>query len=377
MKVVVAIDSFKGSMSSMEAGMAAKEGILKAKSADVIVKPLADGGEGTVEALVEGMGGKYEYAQVSGPLGHPVTARYGITGNGKTAVMEMAEAAGITLVKREDLNPWKATTFGVGQLICHAIDQGCRDFIIGIGGSATTDGGAGMLQAFGYEFKDCEGKSIGLGIGELDKIASIDDVNVKPELKTCRFTIACDVKNPLCGENGAVYIYGPQKGVKEDEKEILDAKMKHFAQKTGDFFGKDFSSVEGAGAAGGLGFAFLSYITEENRSLKPGIEMVMEATYLEQDIKDCDIVITGEGRLDMQTAMGKVPVGVAGLGKKYGKKVIAFAGGVTDDAVKCNEKGIDAFFPIVRGVTSLEDAMKKETARRNMTLAVEQVFRLL
>ncbi len=385
MKVVIAIDSFKGSMSSMEAGRAAKAGIERARGADgidrargadrIVVKPLADGGEGTTEALVEGLGGEYVTVWVTGPLGEKTEARYGILGDKRTAVLEMAEASGIILIKREELDPPRATTYGVGEMILDAVGRGCRELIIGIGGSATSDGGAGMLQALGYEFLDSDGNSIRPGIRDLDRIVSITAKHVPEVLKACHFRIACDVKNPLCGENGAVYVFGPQKGVKEEEKQNFDEKMKHFADKTQEFTGADHRMAEGAGAAGGLGFAFLSYLP--NAELRSGIDIVLDAIQLEQEVKDADIVITGEGRLDFQTAMGKVPVGVARLAKKHGAKVLAFAGGVTKDAGECNAAGIDAFFPIVRGVTTLDEAMVPENARENMTLSVEQVFRAL
>lgn len=375
MKVVIAIDSFKGSMSSMEAGNAAKAGVERACTADIVVKPLADGGEGTTEALVEGLGGEYVTLKVTGPLGEKVCAKYGILPDKKTAVLEMAEAAGIILVKRGELNPRAATTYGVGEMILDAVKRGCREFIIGIGGSATSEGGTGMLQALGYKFLNVEGVSIASGLQELDKIVSVDISNVPEELKNCHFHIACDVKNPLCGENGAVYVYGPQKGVKEEEKQMFDEKMKHFADKTQEFTGRDYRMAEGAGAAGGLGFAFLSYLP--NVQLKTGIDIVLDAIRLEDEVKDADIVITGEGRLDSQTAMGKVPVGVARLAKKYNAKVVAFAGGVTKDAGVCNGAGIDAFFPIVRGVTTLDEAMDLKNAKENMELAAEQVFRML
>lgn len=375
MKVVIAIDSLKGSLSSIDAGNAACAGIKKVCDAEVVVKPLADGGEGTTEALVEGSGGEYIYLDVTGPLGRMTRAKYGILSDGTTAVMEMAEASGIILLKSEELNPWKATTYGVGEMVLDAMKRGCREFIIGIGGSATTEGGIGMLKALGYEFLDEQGQPICEGIQELDKIAAISGDHVPNELAECHFQIACDVKNPLCGENGAVYVFGPQKGVREEEKTLMDKKMLHYARKTEEYTGVDNSQQEGAGAAGGLGFAFLSYLP--NAELKPGIEIVLEAIRLEDDVRDADIVITGEGRMDRQTAMGKVPVGVARLAKKYNKKVIAFAGSVTEDAGKCHEEGIDAIFPIVRGVTTLEEAMKQENARRNMELSVEQVFRLL
>ena len=375
MKVVIAMDSFKGSMSSMEAGNAAKAGIRKACAADIVVKPLADGGEGTTEALVEGLGGEFISVEVTGPLGGKTMARYGILGDGKTAVMEMAEASGIILVKPEELDPKRATTYGVGEMIMDAVNRGCREFIIGIGGSATSEGGVGMLQALGYEITDAEGKPVEPGLAGLDQIASISAGHIPETLKECRFSIACDVKNPLCGENGAVYVYGPQKGVMEEEKQVFDEKMKHFADKTKEFTGADCRMEEGAGAAGGLGFAFLSYLP--NVELKPGIDIVLDAVGLEEEVKDADIVITGEGRLDFQTAMGKVPVGVARLAKKYGARVFAFAGGVTKDAGECNQAGIDAFFPIVRGVTTLEEAMDAENAIENMILSVEQVFRAI
>ena len=373
MKVVIAIDSFKGSLSSMEAGNAVKAGVRRACSADIIVKPLADGGEGTTEALVEGLGGRYVSAEVTGPLGEKTNARYGILRDGQTAVLEMAEAAGITLVDREELDPYRATTYGVGEMILDAVKRGCRRFIIGIGGSATTEGGAGMLQALGYGITDGDGKPIRHGIRDLDQIAHISMENVPEVLKECQFQIACDVKNPLCGETGAVWVYGPQKGVREEDKRIFDRKLQHFAEKTAEYTGTDHRLTEGAGAAGGLGFAFLSYLP--NVELRPGIDIVIEATGLEQELKDADLVITGEGRLDFQTAMGKVPVGVARLAKRYGIKVLAFAGSVTKDAAECNSAGIDAFFPIVRGVTTLEEAMDPENAKENMVLCVEQVFR--
>lgn len=373
MKVVIAIDSFKGSLSSMEAGNAAKAGIRRACSADIVVKPLADGGEGTTEALVEGLGGRYVSAEVTGPLGEKTNARYGILRDGQTAVLEMAEAAGITLVNREELDPYRATTYGVGEMILDAVNRGCRRFIIGIGGSATTEGGVGMLQALGYNILNGNGQPVRQGIRDLDCIAQISSANVPDILKECHFQIACDVKNPLCGETGAVWVYGPQKGVREEDKRIFDRKMQHFAEKTIEYTGTDHRLTKGAGAAGGLGFAFLSYLP--NVELRPGIDIVIEATGLEQELKDADVVITGEGRLDAQTAMGKVPVGVARLAKRYGIKVLAFAGSVTRDAGECNSAGIDAFFPIVRGVTTLEEAMDPENAKENMALCVEQVFR--
>lgn len=376
MKVVVAMDSFKGSLGSYEAGLAVKEGIQRAcRDADVVVKPLADGGEGTVKSLIEGLGGRCVTAEVTGPVGQRIAAKYGILADGRTAVMEMAEAAGITLVKKEDLNPWKASTTGVGEMILDAACRGCRAFLIGIGGSATTEGGIGMLQALGYVFYDEEGKVLPPAAESLGRISRISKDHVPEVLEECRFLIACDVSNPLCGENGAVCVYGPQKGVKEEDKEKLDAAMRHYAEKTAAFTGKENSRAAGAGAAGGLGFAFLSYFADAE--LKSGISVVLEAVGLEKEVKDADIVVTGEGRLDAQTAMGKAPAGVAKLAKQYGCTVLAFAGSVSDDAGACNEEGIDAFFPVIRGITTLEEAMKEENARKNIALSAEQVFRLL
>ncbi len=374
MKVVVAIDSLKGSLSSIEAGLAIKKGILEVnKDADVVIKPLADGGEGTTEALTKGLSGEFVNISVTGPILKKVTAEYGFISQTKTAIIEMAAASGITLITETERNPMIATTFGVGELIKDAIDKGARDFIVGIGGSATNDGGVGMLQALGYKFLDENGDELGNGAQILGQISKIDDSGVIPELSDCNFKVACDVNNPLCFENGATYIFGKQKGVTEENREIIDKDMLHYASVAESYCKKDFKDFAGAGAAGGLGFAFITFL---NSKLLPGIELVLEVTELEKDIIDADIVVTGEGMLDNQTAMGKAPIGVAKLAKKHNKKVIAFAGGVTKDAKLCNEKGIDAYFPIVRGVTTLTEAMKKENAFNNMKDTVEQVFRL-
>mgnify|MGYP001622955289 CR=1 FL=1 len=374
-KVVIAMDSMKGSLSSLEAGRAAAEGIRLARpEARIVVKPLADGGEGTVEALTAGLGGEFVTVPVHGPLGEAVTARYGILPDG-TAVMEMAEASGLTLVPGDRLDPWRASTYGTGEMIRDALGRGCRDFLIGIGGSATTDGGTGMLAALGYEFLDSRGQPAAPGIGELDRIDRICAANRLPELEQCSFRIACDVSNPLLGEQGAVWVYGPQKGVREEEKPVLDAKMLHFAEKTVEYTGKDCRNTPGAGAAGGLGFAFLSYFPEAR--LQPGAELVLEILGLEREIAEADFVVTGEGRLDAQTSMGKAPAGIAQIAKKYGKRVIAFAGQIAEDAGACRQAGIDACFSILPGVLSLEEAMHPETAEKNLKRTAEQVFRLL
>lgn len=357
----------------MEAGRAIREGIRNVlPDAEVIVKPLADGGEGTTEALVEGLGGEMAEVRVHGPLETPVDACYGIIRKTGTAIMEMAAAAGIILVGK-DRRPLDATTYGVGEMIRDAVEKGCRNFIIGIGGSATNDGGIGMLTALGYEFLDAQGKAVGIGAGALKDVASIRTDHVLPELRECSFKIACDVTNPLCGTNGATYIYGPQKGVTEDLRDELDAAMAGYAQVTKTCIGTDHMESEGAGAAGGLGFAFLSYL---HADLQPGIELVLEAVGMEKTMEGADLVFTGEGRLDGQTAMGKAPVGIAKLAKKHGAKVVALAGAVIEGAEKCNDSGIDAFFPILRRIVTLDEAMDPGTARENMIRTTEQVIRL-
>lgn len=375
MKVVIAIDSLKGSLSSMEAGTAIKDGILAAKpDAEVIVKPLADGGEGTTDALIEGMNGERIDLTVTGPMHTPVDAYYGYLKDTNTAVMEMASAAGITLVPDSEKNPLLATSYGVGEMINDAIQRGCRNFIIGIGGSVTNDGGIGMLKALGVRFLDENGEDAGEGGQALAKVARIDVSGMNPLLKECHIQVACDVNNPLCGENGSTYVYGPQKGVTEDMKKTLDEAMAHFARVTSETLENDYMNTPGAGAAGGLGYAFLAYT---GAALTPGIELILDAVGLEEELSGADVVVTGEGRLDFQTAMGKAPVGVARLAKKYNAKVIAFAGSVTKEATACNKEGIDAFFPILRSVGTLAEAMDPVAARNNMTATVEQVFRLL
>ena len=375
MKVVIAIDSLKGSLSSMVAGMAIKDGILAAKpDAEVIVKPLADGGEGTTDALIEGMNGERIDLTVTGPMHTPVDAYYGYLKDTNTAVMEMASAAGITLVPDSEKNPLLATSYGVGEMINDAIQRGCRNFIIGIGGSVTNDGGIGMLKALGVRFLDENGEDAGEGGQALAKVARIDVSGMNPLLKECHIQVACDVNNPLCGENGSTYVYGPQKGVTEDMKKTLDEAMAHFARVTSETLENDYMNTPGAGAAGGLGYAFLAYT---GAALTPGIELILDAVGLEEELSGADVVVTGEGRLDFQTAMGKAPVGVARLAKKYNAKVIAFAGSVTKEATACNKEGIDAFFPILRSVCTLAEAMDPVAARNNMTATVEQVFRLL
>ena len=375
MKVVVAIDSLKGSLSSLEAGEAIKDGVLKAMpGAEVNVRPLADGGEGTVEALALGMGGKLVTVNVTGPLGESIDCVYGILEESKTAILEMSGAAGITLVPDSKRNPLHTTTYGVGEVIKDAISKGCRHFIVGIGGSATNDGGIGMLQALGYGMLDKDGNQVSFGANGLKELETITDENVIPELKECSFRIACDVTNTLCGEFGCSAVFGPQKGADPTMIIQMDKWLEHYAGLTSEKYEKADAKYPGTGAAGGMGFAFLAYT---NAVLESGIKIILEETNLEDYVKDADIVITGEGRLDGQTVFGKAPIGVAKIAKKYDKTVLAFAGAVTKDATLCNEHGIDAFFPILRRIQSLQEAMDPSVARENMATTVEQVFRLI
>ncbi len=375
MKVVTAIDSFKGSLTSLEAGHGVETGFKRVDSAiEVNVRPLADGGEGTVDALTEGMHGDKVYVQVTGPLGDKANCPYGIIAESQTAIIEMSGAAGITLIPRNQLDPMKATTYGVGEVIKDAINRGCRRFLIGIGGSATNDGGVGMLMALGYDFLDAQGQPIALGAQGLKDLDHIEASHVLPALQECSFKIACDVTNPLCGAQGASAIYGPQKGATSAQVLEMDGWLAHYARCAQALDDTIDATYPGTGAAGGLGFAFKSFLQGE---LVSGISMVLEETKLEDAIKEADLVITGEGRLDGQTAMGKAPIGVAQLAKKHDKPVIAFAGCVTKDATLCNKHGIDAFFPIMRKATTLDEAMNHDNALNNLADTAEQVMRLI
>ncbi|PSM53253.1 glycerate kinase [Campylobacter blaseri] len=370
MRVLVAIDSFKGSLSSYEAGSAVKAGIENFCD-EVIVKPVADGGEGSVEALADALDGKFVDVIVQNPLSEKISARYAITG--ELAILEMASSSGLTLIKKEDRNPMKTSTYGFGEMIAHAINEGARKFIVGIGGSATNDAGTGMLSALGFEFYDEFGNLLE-GIGEnLIKISQISTKNVLPSLKDCEFLIACDVDNPLFGKNGAAYVYGPQKGADEKMVKELDNGLISFAKVTSNHFLNEFCNLSGAGAAGGLGFGFVSYL---NAKLKPGIDIIIEEIGLEDEIKRADLVITGEGKLDFQSSMGKTPTGVAKIAKKYNRPVIALGGCVCKSAKNCNESGIDAFFSILNEPISIEEAMDKKTAIENIKRVSEQVIRL-
>lgn len=375
MKVVIAIDSFKGSLTSLEAGNSAAAGVRQVfPDAECIVRPLADGGEGTVDALVAACEGKKIEISVTGPLGEPVLCQYGLIEKTKTAIIEMSGAAGITLVPASKRNPLFTTTYGVGEVIRDAIEKGCSHFIIGIGGSATNDGGAGMLQALGFSLLDKNGTPIRSGALGLKDLASINDKNALPKLKDCTFRIACDVTNPLCGEKGCSAVFGPQKGANKPMIQKMDQWLARYAALSAEKYPAADPSYPGAGAAGGLGFAFLTFL---HGKLESGIQIVLDETRLADYVKDADLVITGEGRLDGQTVFGKAPIGVAKTAKQYCKPVLAFSGCVTSDASACNAAGIDAFFPILRTVTSLEEAMAPHQAMKNMEDSVEQVFRVI
>ena len=374
MKAVIAIDSFKGSLSSISAGNAASAGIKRIyPDAEISVFPVADGGEGTVDALVLGTGGEYVTVLAEDPLGATIECRYGIILN-NTAVIEMSAAAGLTLIREEERDPMKTSTYGVGQMIADAIGRGCRSFLIGIGGSATNDGGIGMLSALGFDFLDKNGAEVSRGAVGVREVCSISAQNALPELAECRFRIACDVSNPLCGERGCSAVYAPQKGAKAEDIEKMDLWLKKYAEKVKKVFPHADPDAEGAGAAGGMGFAFTAFLQGR---LERGISLILSEIGIEDEIARADIVVTGEGRIDRQTAMGKAPAGIAAMAKKYGKTVIAFSGCALRDANLCNSVGIDAFFPIVRAACTLAEAMDTQTAAANLTDTAEQVFSLI
>lgn len=374
-KIVVAIDSFKGSLSTFQAGEAVAEAFKALhKNAETVISPIADGGEGTVEAVISATNGELVKTVATNPLGKKIEASYGFISRTKTAVIEMSAAAGITLISEKERNPLDTTTYGVGEIILDAISRGCRNFIIGIGGSATNDGGVGMLQALGFEFLDKNGNQVSVGAKGLKDIVAIKTNNTVSELKDCSFRVACDVKNVLCGDNGCSAIYGPQKGATPEMIKDMDLWLNNYAKLTKEVIPSSDANIPGTGAAGGMGFAFITYL---NATLESGIDLVMRETGLESHIADADLVITGEGRLDGQSYMGKAPIGVAKLAKKHNKPVIAFSGCVTDDAILCNEHGIDAFFPIVRKPCTLAEAMDINNAYRNLKDTAYQVFRLM
>ena len=375
MKVVAAIDSFKGSMTSLEVAAAFEKGVKKVyKDAEFIKIPLADGGEGTVKALIDNLDGKMVNIKVKDPLMRDIDSFYGISGDGKTAVIEMAAASGLPLLSPDERNPLKATTFGTGELIKDALEKGCREFIIGIGGSATNDAGTGMLSALGYIFLDENGNELEPNGENLINIKSFKDDKVMKEVSEAKFLIACDVDNPFYGTNGAAHVYGKQKGATGDIIKILDDGMRNFSNVIEKIKKTDISNISGAGAAGGLGGAFTAFFNSE---LKPGIDIITEKIELENKINGSDYVITGEGRIDFQSAMGKTPSGVAKLAKKYGIPVIAIGGSVDDEIGNIYDCGITAAFSIIDSPMTLGEAMDTKNAQRLVEKTAEQIFRLI
>lgn len=371
--IVLAPDSFKESMTAKEACESMERGIKKVNSnISCIHVPMADGGEGTMQSLVDATNGRVYSLEVVGPIGDKVKAEYGILGDGEIGILEMASASGIQLVHSDKRNPLVTTTYGTGELIKACLDHGVKKLLIGIGGSATNDGGAGVIQALGGKLLDEEGNELGFGGGELGKLNTIDLSNFDPRLKDVVIEVACDVSNPLCGESGASNVYGPQKGATKEMVSILDNNLRHYAEIIKKQIGKDVLNVPGAGAAGGLGAGLMAFL---NGSLKKGIEMVIEYAGLEEKVKGADMVWTGEGSIDSQTQYGKTPLGVATIAKKYNKPVIALAGRVGDGIEVLFEKGIDSIFGITKGATSLEEALAK--GQENIEKTSENIIRLI
>lgn len=371
--IVLAPDSFKESMTAKEACEAMERGIHKVNSnINCIHVPMADGGEGTMQSLVDATEGTVYITKVKGPLGNEVSASYGITGDGLTGVLEMASASGIQLVSPERRNPLITTTYGTGQLIKACLDRGVRKLLIGIGGSATNDGGAGMVQALGGRLLDEEGNELLFGGGELGRLANIDLTGFDPRLKDVQVEVACDVTNPLCGPTGASSVFGPQKGATSEMIKQLDSNLHHYSSVIKEQLGIDIKEMPGAGAAGGLGAGLVVFL---NGVLKKGIELVIDYTGLEEKVQQADMVWTGEGSIDFQTQYGKTPLGVAQVAKKYNKPVLAFAGRIGDQTEVLYDKGIDAIFGIMPGAALLEDALKQ--GQENLERTAENVARLI
>lgn len=372
MKIVLAPDSYKGSLTAQEACEAMAIGIKRViPEARIIKVPMADGGEGTVQSLVDATGGRVQAQEVFGPLGDRVTARYGIIGD-RTAVLEMAEASGLNLIPGQRRNPLLTSTYGTGELIRAALNRGCRNFIIGIGGSATNDGGAGMAQALGARLLDKNGEELPQGGGSLDRLCSIDIAGLDYRIKESRFTVACDVDNPLCGPEGASCVFGPQKGADPDMVRQLDRNLEHYSQVICRDLGKQVRDLPGAGAAGGLGAGMMAFL---NAGLKPGVEIVIEAVGLEEKLAGADLVITGEGCCDAQTVRGKTPFGVLMAANKAKVPVIIIAGTVGRGAEELYSYGAVGLFPIVDRPMTLERAVQE--AGSLLTNASERIIRVI
>lgn len=356
MKIVIAPDSYKESLSAAEVAQAIEKGFREIfPDAQYVSMPVADGGEGTVEAMIAATQGTEHSAWVTGPLGEKVEACWGMSGDGVTAFIEMAAASGLGLVPPEKRNPLITTSRGTGELILQALEHGAKRIIIGIGGSATNDGGAGMMQALGARLCDAEGQEIGHGGGSLSRLSRIDLSAIDPRLRDRMIHVACDVTNPLVGERGVSRIFGPQKGATEAMIVELDRNLAHFADVIKASLQVDVKPIPGAGAAGGMGAALMAFLNAELRS---GIEIVTEALKLEEQIHDCSLVVTGEGRIDSQSIHGKVPVGIARVAKKYRKPVIGIAGSLTHDVGVVHHHGIDAVFSVLTTVSTLEEAFR-------------------
>lgn len=359
MKIVIASDSFKGSCSTLEVADHVAAGFLKVFPQAQIVKiPVADGGEGTVEAMVLGSGGTFHKMQVVGPLGEQTEASYGILNNG-VGVVELAAASGLPMVPDEKKNPLITTSYGTGQLILSAVEAGCKKILVGLGGSATNDGGMGIAQAFGVSFKDAEGNELGYGGGELSKLASIDTSKLDPRLAEVEIIIASDVSNPLCGPTGASAVYGPQKGATPELVELLDKNLAHYAQVIKEQLGKDIINVPGAGAAGGASVALMLFA---GATIQPGIQVVLDVAEIDKELEDADLVVTGEGRIDGQSVFGKVPVGVAGRAQKFNVPVLAIVGSIGDGAEAVYDHGVDSIINTQNKPMSLQEAMENAGA---------------
>lgn len=370
---VLAPNSFKGSMTAKEVCDAMERGLGKVfPEAEYIHAPMADGGEGTAQALLDALGGHFFTKSVTGPIGQQVTAQYGVLSDGATGVIEMASASGILHLTRETRNPLITTTYGTGELIRACLDQGIKKIILGIGGSATNDGGAGMAEALGARFLDEAGKELPRGGGSLGQLSRIDLSGLDPRLAEVEIIVACDVSNPLCGEYGASQFFGPQKGATPDMVRQLDHSLAHYAETIKKQLHKDVRNIPGAGAAGGIGAGLLSFTQAK---LQPGIEIIIEYVGLKEKILHADYVFTGEGGLDYQTQFGKAPYGVARSAKEAGKKVIAIAGYVGDRIEALYESGIDAVFGIVPGAQALEQAL--EEGPQNVERTCENIAKVL
>ena len=365
MKIIIAPDSYKESLTAMEVATAIEAGFRQVMpTAEYIKLPMADGGEGTVQSLVDASNGSIIEHQVTGPLGEQVPAFFGIMGDGKTAVIEMAAASGLHLVSPNLRNPMLTTSYGTGELILAALDHGVDHIIVGIGGSATNDGGIGMAQALGVQLLDNKGQALGFGGQALAQLATIDISHIDPRLAHIKLEVACDVDNPLCGKKGASHIFGPQKGATPAMVAELDQHLAHYAAIIKRDLAIDVKDMAGAGAAGGMGAALLGLF---NAQLRSGIEIVIDAVHLGDIIKDADLVITGEGRIDSQTIHGKTPIGVARTAKKYHKPVIGIAGCLSQDCGVVYDHGIDAVFSVVPAAMSLEHAFNNAAVNVELT----------